>query len=81
MCIRDRHEGGPHAEEETAVQALRTHLAWSDAKARAVVARCLDREWVERHGDRLMLTETGRAAAREVVDPGRGPATAPSPAR
>jgi manganese/zinc/iron transport system permease protein len=76
-----RHEGGPDAEEETAVRALRTHLAWSDAKARAVVARCLDTGWVERHGDRLVLTERGRAAAREIVAPGRGPATAPSPAR
>lgn len=69
-----------YAAEETAVQALRTHLAWSDEKARAVVARCLDGGWVERHGDRLSLTERGRAAAREAMDPGRGWATAPSPA-
>ncbi|MEX2501825.1 MAG: hypothetical protein WD336_05585, partial [Trueperaceae bacterium] len=64
------HEDDPEAEIENAVQALRTHLRWSDAHARAVVARSRDAGLVRRDGDRLRLTPKGRASAREIVAPG-----------
>lgn len=65
-----RHADGEHEAEENVVQALRTHLAWDDARARAVLTRCLDGGLIERHGDALILTEAGRRSAREVLDPG-----------
>jgi len=70
------HEGTPEAGEENVLSALHGHLSWRDAKAREVVARSLDAGLIERHGERLILTEKGRASAREILEPGRGgPAT------
>jgi len=64
-----QHERGPEAGEENVLSALRTHLRWGDAKARAVVARCLDARLVERSGQQLLLTNAGRATAREILEP------------
>ena len=72
-----QHEGDADAAEENVVGALSSHLGWPDGKARAVVARCLDAGLVRRDGERLWLTEAGRAAAREILDPTRA---APAPA-
>lgn len=66
-----QHEGDPSADEENVVGALTDHLRWPDAKARAVVARCLDARLIVRDGDRLWLSEAGRAAAREILEPTR----------
>lgn len=69
-----QHAGTPDAAEENVVGALRDHLQWSEGKARDVVARSLDAGWIDRTGDRLALTERGRAAAREILHPnGRRP--------
>lgn len=62
------HENDPTGEESRPA-ALREHLMWPDAYARRILIRALDRGHVARRGDRLTLTEKGRALAREVVAP------------
>ncbi|NBB81885.1 MAG: metal ABC transporter permease, partial [Alphaproteobacteria bacterium] len=83
------HEGTPAQGEENVVAALSGHLMWDDAKARAVVDRSLDRDLVRRDGDALILTDRGRATARQILEPWRDPdgddpdaaAADPDPAR
>ena len=65
-----QHEADPDVGEENVLEALRGHLRWPDAKARAVVARCIDQGWVKRDGRVLTLTDRGRSAAREILRPG-----------
>ncbi len=75
LCVHlHHHEDDAEAEVENAVHALRAHLRWSDAHARAVVARSLDAGLIRRQGDRLLLTPKGRATAREITAPGEADA-------
>ncbi|MDR9390890.1 MAG: metal ABC transporter permease [Trueperaceae bacterium] len=73
-----QHAGTPDAGEENVVGALRDHLRWSEGKARDVVARSLDAGWIDRDGERLALTDRGRAAAREILHPGAARRAAPA---
>lgn len=63
------HEKNPDDSDESVVAALREHLAWSDAKSQAVLSKSLADGLVTRSGERLSLTEKGRTAAREVLEP------------
>lgn len=65
------HEGLDATETENVTSALREHLRWSDGKIRDIVAETLAAGTVVRHGERLELTERGRAAARAVLEPWR----------
>ncbi len=66
-----QHEDDPNAGEENVLTALQTHLRWEDNKARKVVARCVDGGWILRDGSRLVLTDMGRAAAIEILQPSK----------
>ena len=63
------HEGDANASDENVEAALRDHLHWSEARAHAVLEKSLADGLVTRSGDRLALTEKGRDAAREVLEP------------
>ena len=63
------HEDDPHASEENVAAALREHLAWTEARSREVLAKSLADGLVTRSGERLTLTEKGRQAARDVLEP------------
>ncbi|WMT86122.1 metal ABC transporter permease [Pelagibacterium sp. 26DY04] len=63
------HEDDPQASEENVTAALREHLHWSPAKSRDVLARSLAEGLVTRAGERLILTDKGRQAARDVLEP------------
>ena len=65
------HEGGPAQAEENVVQALREHLHWDAAKARRVLLRSFDENFIVRRGDELQLTPRGRATAQEIFEPWR----------
>lgn len=61
------HEGTAEEAEESGPAALVGHLGWRPAQAQAVVAAALDRGVIRREGERLSLTEAGRALARAEV--------------
>lgn len=63
------HEHGPRAGEENAASALGDHLHWSEKRAGAMLVKALDEGFVKRDGALLVLTEKGRASAREVLEP------------
>ncbi|MDT8896016.1 metal ABC transporter permease [Halomonas sp. I1] len=65
------HEDGPEQWVENVTQALREHLLWDGAKASWVVERSCDEGLIERRGEVLMLTATGREMAREILEPTR----------
>jgi manganese/zinc/iron transport system permease protein len=58
-------------EEENTVRALRDHLRWDEARARAVLLRALDRGFIAREGGLLHLTPKGRAEADAIFEPWR----------
>jgi manganese/zinc/iron transport system permease protein len=58
------HEGSPEEIEESRVEHLHgKHVGWTPEFTRDVVAGALRRGLVEKAGDRLLLTELGRATA------------------
>jgi len=59
------HERTPEASVETREEHLRAHLRWRPEFARRVVDGSVEHGLVVREGERLALTEAGRAAARE----------------
>ncbi len=61
------HEGLPEAERECRVGHLREHLRWQDDFARLAVGAAVDDGFATRRGDRLALTERGRAFAQEAM--------------
>ncbi len=65
------HEGAAEQGEENVARALRAHLRWPEAKARAVLLTSLDQGLVTRQGELLQLTPKGRAVAQEVLEPWR----------
>ncbi|RKR07481.1 manganese/zinc/iron transport system permease protein [Kushneria sinocarnis] len=65
------HEGTPEQGEENVARALREHLLWPSERAQQAILKGLDEGYIERHGELLQLTATGRAMAREILAPGR----------
>jgi manganese/zinc/iron transport system permease protein len=65
------HEHDDESLEESAVDALQTHLRWREAEAREVVARSLEQNFVSKKSDKLFLTDKGRVLAQEVLEPWR----------
>ena len=64
------HEESPQAAEENREAHLHAHLRWEPEFARRVVRRAEGTGWIARtdaDADRLALTDTGRAGAREAV--------------
>lgn len=70
------HADTPAAGAESTVQALVGHLRWPRKRADRVVLDSLDRGLIRREGERLYLTDKGRAEARAIFAPwqrGLGP--------
>lgn len=65
------HEHDEESLEESAVDALQTHLRWREAEARDVVARSLEQNFISKQSDKLFLTDKGRVLAQEVLEPWR----------
>jgi manganese/zinc/iron transport system permease protein len=65
------HEGGEESLEESAVDALQTHLRWREGEARDVVARSLEQNFISKASSKLFLTDKGRVLAQEVLEPWR----------
>ena len=65
------HEKGRERADENVAIALTAHLDWTEAQARAVLKRSLRRGFVLRDGELLHLTEKGRRAAEELLEPWR----------
>lgn len=57
------HEGTPAEISENRLDTLHIHLNWPAPKADAVVCRLLERGWAGKHGNMLVLTPAGSAAA------------------
>ncbi|WP_376790760.1 metal ABC transporter permease [Thermoflexus sp.] len=66
------HEGTETEREENAIPSLPEHLRWDPAFTERVIRRAERAGWVVRKGDLLQLTETGRQAAREVLEASGG---------
>lgn len=62
-----QHESDPQAAGEASVAHLGFHMRWADGFAKQVVRRALDRGWVERAGQALLLTPLGRETARRAM--------------
>ena len=62
-----QHEGAPDAERECRASHLTEHVGWEAAFARRAVGAAVGAGWVQADGDRLHLTDAGRAAAAEAV--------------
>lgn len=61
------HEGSKREGPESRFGHLLTELGWGDREAREAVATALDRGWIDRQGDALTLTESGRARASQLT--------------
>jgi manganese/zinc/iron transport system permease protein len=61
------HEGGPEAAEESRVAHLQEHLGWTAPFATQVVRRAVQDGLVRRDDGHLILTDEGRARAREAL--------------
>ena len=61
------HEGTPEEVRECHPQHLQEHLRWGGDTAEIAIRSALRERMVERRGEILRLTETGRSAAREVM--------------
>ncbi|MFN3929774.1 MAG: metal ABC transporter permease [Thermoflexus sp.] len=66
------HEGTEMEREENAISSLPEHLRWDPIFTEQVIHRAERAGWVVRKGDLLQLTETGRQAAREVLEASGG---------
>jgi manganese/zinc/iron transport system permease protein len=61
------HENQPEASIETAIPNLPEHLNWDAAFTMRVIQLVDRRGWVQRVGELLSLTETGRHTAENVL--------------
>ncbi len=61
------HEGTPEEGLESAVAHLQDHLGWEEGFSHRVLGRAQRNGLVVRHDDRLVLTNRGRALARETL--------------
>ncbi|MDZ4764463.1 MAG: metal ABC transporter permease [Chloroflexota bacterium] len=60
------HEGQPEEGIESSVRALPEHLNWGADFTGQIVARARASGWIAQDGDRLRLTDGGRATARSL---------------
>lgn len=70
-----QHAGGPDEDDEARIDHLHgLHVGWTPQFTRAVVAGAVRRGLVQSDGERLRLTEEGRATAGRALsgDPGTG---------
>ncbi len=65
------HEDTAARDEENVTTALREHLSWAPHKASAVLARGLSQGLILREGKVLHLTNRGRDAAHDLLEPWR----------
>ncbi|WP_264759454.1 metal ABC transporter permease [Thermohalobaculum sediminis] len=65
------HEDSAERREENVAAALRLHLDWSEARARAVLGEGVAAGLVRREGEALSLTDEGRRAAEALLEPWR----------
>jgi manganese/zinc/iron transport system permease protein len=65
------HEHDNESLEENAVDALQTHLRWSEAKVRDVIMQSLEENTISKQEQKLFLTDKGRVLAQEVLEPWR----------
>jgi manganese/zinc/iron transport system permease protein len=65
------HEHDDKSLEENALDALQTHLRWSEVKAREVIMQSLEEHTISKQGQKLFLTDKGRVLAQEVLEPWR----------
>jgi manganese/zinc/iron transport system permease protein len=65
------HEHDDESLEENAVDALQTHLRWSEAKVREVIMQSLEENTISKQEQKLFLTDKGRVLAQEVLEPWR----------
>ncbi len=65
------HERTEDRAEENVATAMRTHLGWTNERARQVLLRGFDQGLVLREGEMLTLTEKGRAEAEALLQPWR----------
>ncbi len=65
------HERTEERAEENVATAMRTHLGWTNERARLVLIRGLDQGLVLREGEMLRLTDKGRAEAEALLQPWR----------
>jgi manganese/zinc/iron transport system permease protein len=63
------HETETGASERNIVDGLASQLFWSGEKLQRVIVGGLDRGWILRRGEALVLTPKGREVAREIVAP------------
>jgi manganese/zinc/iron transport system permease protein len=61
------HEGTEAMEAESRLDALPEHLRWPPAAVGRVVRAAERRGLVERHGERVVLTDAGRDLARQAL--------------
>ncbi len=62
-----QHEDLPEEQRESRIDHLQEHLHWNEPFAGRVVRTSIRAGYVERQGDRLVLTGTGREVARSSV--------------
>ncbi|MGI9485834.1 MAG: metal ABC transporter permease, partial [Geminicoccaceae bacterium] len=65
------HEGRAEFRDESARDALQSHLRWTKQKADVVVHRSLASDMVRQDGETLVLTDKGRTMARQLLEPWR----------
>ena len=63
-----QHEGAADAAGESSLSHAGRHMRWSPAFASGVVARAQTRDLLTRRQDRLILTDKGRALARDAME-------------
>lgn len=62
------HEGTPEAARENRLENLPVHLRWSPERLRRIVARAADERLLSESAGQLVLTESGRSRALEVLE-------------
>ncbi len=61
-----QHEGTVDEADESRLASLHLHLHWDEDRLRRTVRDGLNRGWLRREDDRLLLEDAGRSAARTV---------------
>jgi manganese/zinc/iron transport system permease protein len=64
----EHHEGTPSAEIESRISSLPHHLRWTAERVAFVAGRAQRRGLVNRSGEQLVLTDSGRERARAVLN-------------
>ncbi|MBX3096587.1 MAG: metal ABC transporter permease [Fimbriimonadaceae bacterium] len=61
------HQGTAGEDQESIFGHLLTELGWDSRQAQGAVCSAVDRGWMERRGDHLLLTENGRRLASQMT--------------